>query len=157
MSESITGRSANRGECIQACRSLYNLVDSDSGKVLAKNKALLSLKDYNLINRLEDIAEAGACSFKIEGRLKNISYVRNTVSAYSQALDKLIEKHPGKYRRASFGHISNGFRPDLVKTFNRGYTELSSTGTAEMGKHGCAERYGRTCRYHRFSKACRER
>ena len=128
MSESITGRSANRGECIQACRSLYNLVDSDSGKVLAKNKALLSLKDYSLINRLEDIAEAGACSFKIEGRLKNISYVRNTVSAYSQALDKLVEKHPEKYRRASFGHISNGFRPDLVKTFNRGYTELFLDG-----------------------------
>ena len=74
MSERIAGRSANRGECIQACRSLYDLVDED-GNVLVRNKALLSLKDYNLKDRLKDLAEAGICSFKIEGRLKNISYV----------------------------------------------------------------------------------
>lgn len=132
MSECISGRSANRGECIQACRSLYNLVDSSTGKVLVRNKALLSLKDYNLLNRVEDLAEAGVSSFKIEGRLKNISYVRNTVTAYSRALDKLVVSHPDRYRRASFGRIQGGFTPDLAKTFNRGYTELFLDGHRGM-------------------------
>ena len=127
MSEAVAGRSANRGACVQACRSLYNLEDS-SGKVLVKDKALLSLKDFNLIERLSDLAEAGVCSFKIEGRLKNISYVRNTVRAYSKALDTLVSAHPDKYRRASFGKIEGGFTPDLRKTFNRGYTELFLDG-----------------------------
>lgn len=127
MSEYISGRSANRGECIQACRSLYDLTD-DSGKVLVRNKALLSLKDYNLLHRFEDLADAGVDSFKIEGRLKNISYVKNTVRAYSQALDEIIRKHPDKYCRASFGKVSGGFTPDLNKTFNRGYTELFLDG-----------------------------
>ncbi len=127
MSERIAGRSANRGECIQACRSLYDLVDED-GNVLVRNKALLSLKDYNLKDRLKDLAEAGICSFKIEGRLKNISYVRNVVRAYSSALDELVAANPGKYRRASFGRSEGGFTPDLNKTFNRGYTQLLLDG-----------------------------
>ena len=127
MSEAVAGRSANRGACVQACRSLYDLEDS-TGKILVKDKALLSLKDYNLIGRLSDLAEAGICSFKIEGRLKNISYVRNTVRAYSKALDELVAAHPDKYRRASFGRVEGGFIPDLRKTFNRGYTELFLDG-----------------------------
>ena len=127
MSERIAGRSANRGECIQACRSLYDLVDED-GNVLVRNKALLSLKDYNLKDRLKDLAEAGICSFKIEGRLKNISYVRNVVRAYSLALDELVAANPGKYRRVSFGRSEDGFTPDLAKTFNRGYTQLFLDG-----------------------------
>lgn len=127
MSEQIAGRSANRGECIQACRSLYDLVDED-GNVLVRNKALLSLKDYNLKDRLKDLAEAGICSFKIEGRLKNISYVRNVVRAYSLALDELVAANPGKYRRVSFGRSEGGFTPDLAKTFNRGYTQLFLDG-----------------------------
>lgn len=127
MSERITGRSANRGECIQACRSLYDLVDG-SGNVLVRNKALLSLKDYNLKDRLKDLAEAGICSLKIEGRLKNISYVRNVVRAYSLALDELVAANPGKYRRVSFGRSEGGFTPDLAKTFNRGYTQLFLDG-----------------------------
>lgn len=127
MSERIAGRSANRGECIQACRSLYDLVD-DSGNVLVRNKALLSLKDYNLKDRLKDLAEAGICSFKIEGRLKNISYVRNVVRAYSLALDELVAANPGKLRRVSFGRSEGGFTPDLAKTFNRGYTQLFLDG-----------------------------
>ena len=127
MSEAVAGRSANRGACVQACRSLYDLEDA-SGKVLVKDKALLSLKDFNLIERLSDLAEAGVCSFKIEGRLKNISYVRNTVRAYSKALDTLVSAHPDKYRRASFGKVEGGFMPDLRKTFNRGYTELFLDG-----------------------------
>lgn len=127
MSERIAGRSANRGECIQACRSLYDLVDED-GNVLVRNKALLSLKDYNLKDRLKDLAEAGICSFKIEGRLKNISYVRNVVRAYSLALDELVAANPEKLRRVSFGRSECGFTPDLAKTFNRGYTQLFLDG-----------------------------
>ena len=127
LSEHLAGRSANRGACVQACRSLYDLEDA-SGRVLVKNKALLSLKDFNLIHRLEDLAEAGADSFKIEGRLKSVSYVRNVVRAYSDALDALVRRYPDKYCRASFGTLRGGFRPDLKKTFNRDYTELFLDG-----------------------------
>ena len=127
LSELISGRSANRGACIQACRSRYDLIDA-SGKVLVRDKALLSLKDYNLRGRLRELAEAGITSFKIEGRLKNESYVRNVVRDYSIALDKLIEKHPEEYQRGSFGKVTGGFTPDTSKTFNRGYTELFLDG-----------------------------
>ena len=127
LSEAISGRSANRGRCIQACRSLYDLTDRN-GNVLLRNKALLSLKDINLLERLQDLAEAGACSFKIEGRLKNRSYVMNTVRAYSRALDALCEKYPDRWARASFGRSTASFIPDLSKTFNRGYTELLLDG-----------------------------
>ncbi len=127
LSEYLTGRSANRGECAQPCRSLYNLEDA-SGKVLVRNKALLSLKDYQLIHRLEELADAGVCSFKIEGRLKGETYVRNVVKAYSEALDALVARYPDRYRRSSFGHSRGGFVPDLNKTFNRGYTELFLDG-----------------------------
>ena len=127
LSEYLTGRSANRGECAQPCRSLYDLEDS-AGQVLARNKALLSLKDFNLLGRLEELAGAGVMSFKIEGRLKNESYVRNVVRAYSQALDALVECYPERYRRSSFGRVQGGFTPALDKTFNRGYTELFLDG-----------------------------
>ncbi len=123
LSESIDRRSANRGACIQACRSLYDLVDA-SGRVLVRDKALLSLKDYRLLERLEDLAGAGVESFKIEGRLKNASYVKNVVREYSLALDELVSKFPDQYARSSFGRVSGGFTPDTQKTFNRGYTSL---------------------------------
>ena len=127
LSEMIAGRSANRGACIQACRSRYDLVDSE-GKVLVKDKALLSLKDYNLRERINELAEAGITSFKIEGRLKNESYVRNVVRDYSIALDHIVENHPDKFERGSFGKVTGGFTPDTRKTFNRGYTELYIDG-----------------------------
>ena len=127
LSEYIDGRSADRGECIQACRSLYDLVDGD-GHVLVRGKALLSLKDFNLKGRLEELADAGVCSFKIEGRLKNASYVKNVVRDYSLALDALVAKYPERYRRASWGEVTGGFTPDTAKTFNRGYTELFLDG-----------------------------
>ena len=127
LSEYLDGRSADRGECIQACRSLYDLVDGD-GRVLLRNKAVLSLRDYNLKARLEELADAGISSFKIEGRLKNVSYVKNVVRDYSQALDALVAKYPERYRRASYGEVSGGFVPDTDKTFNRGYTELFLDG-----------------------------
>ena len=127
LSERIAGRSANRGACIQACRSRYDLVDA-SGKVLVRDKALLSLKDYNLRDRIGELAAAGITSFKIEGRLKNESYVKNVVRDYSLALDKIVSDHPDKYERGSFGMVTGGFEPDTYKTFNRGYTELYIDG-----------------------------
>ena len=127
LSEYLDGRSADRGECIQACRSLYDLVDGD-GRVLLRNKAVLSLRDYNLKARLEELADAGVSSFKIEGRLKNASYVKNVVRDYSLALDNLVAKYPERYCRASYGEVSGGFVPDTDKTFNRGYTDLFLDG-----------------------------
>ena len=127
LSQHLDGRSADRGECIQACRSLYDLADS-RGRVLVKNKALLSLKDLNLHDRIEELADAGVCSFKIEGRLKNESYVRNITRWYSMALDSLAAARPTEYRRASAGRVTGGFVPDPSKTFNRGYTELFLDG-----------------------------
>ena len=127
LSEKIAGRSANRGACIQACRSRYDLVDG-SGKVLVRDKALLSLKDYNLRGRIAELAEAGITSFKIEGRLKNESYVKNVVRDYSLALDDLVSRRPSDFARGSFGTVSGGFIPETSKTFNRGYTELFLDG-----------------------------
>ena len=130
LSEYLDGRSADRGECIQACRSLYDLQDA-TGRTLVRSKALLSMRDFKLLDRLEDLAEAGVCSFKIEGRLKNASYVKNVVREYSLALDELVRREPEKYCRASFGRVSGGFTPDSDKTFNRGYTQWWLDGRRE--------------------------
>ena len=126
LSEHLTDRSANRGACIQACRSLYDLEDA-SGRTLVRNYPLLSLKDYRLDHHIAGLAEAGICSFKIEGRLKNESYVRNVVRHYSLALDRFIAEHP-HYRRSSAGRIAGGFTPNIEATFNRGYTGLFIDG-----------------------------
>ena len=126
LSEQICGRSANRGACIQACRSRYDLVD-ESGKIIVRDKALLSLKDYNLKKRLKELSDAGITSFKIEGRLKNESYVRNVVRDYSMEIDRLIELNES-WERGSWGRVVGGFQPDTTKTFNRGYTELFIDG-----------------------------
>ena len=136
LSEYLAERSANRGECIQACRSLYDLEDSE-GKRLARCKPLLSLKDLCLSGRLGELAEAGVQSFKIEGRLKSISYVKNVVRAYSLELDKFINDNPGRYCRSSFGHSREGFVPNLAKAFNRGYTQLYLDG--EKGRWNSRE------------------
>ena len=130
LSQRLAQRSANRGECIQACRSNYDLIDSD-GNILVKDSPLLSLKDLNLSHRLEDLIDAGITSFKIEGRLKNISYVKNIVSLYDKALHKIIaEKNEkgGDFCRSSLGRSRIGFTPDAEKTFNRGYTEFFLDG-----------------------------
>ena len=128
LSELLTGRSANRGECAQPCRSRYDLLEEGSGKLLLRDEPLLSLKDLCLAGRLEEVADAGVCSLKIEGRLKSSSYVKNVVRAYSQALDDLVRRRPEDFCRASFGRVEGGFAPDLGKTFNRGYTELFVDG-----------------------------
>ena len=126
LSEHLTNRSANRGACIQACRSLYDLEDA-SGRTLVRNYPLLSLKDYRLDSHIAELAEAGICSFKIEGRLKNESYVRNVVRHYSLSLDRFIEGHP-QYCRSSVGRVTGGFTPNIEATFNRGYTDLFING-----------------------------
>ena len=114
-------RSANRGECAQFCRMKFNLIDAD-GKEIEHQRHLLSLKDLCQIDHLEELADAGACSFKIEGRLKDVAYVKNVVSAYSQQLNKLISRRPQEYCRASKGEVEYSFTPELKKTFNRGFT-----------------------------------
>ncbi len=114
-------RSANRGECAQFCRLKFDLVDSEGTEILHQ-RHLLSLKDLCQVDHLEEIAEAGASSFKIEGRLKDVDYVKNVVSAYSCRLNEVISRHPDHYRRASSGRVDYAFEPDLKKTFNRGFT-----------------------------------
>lgn len=127
VSEHCFGRSANRGECAQFCRMKFDLIDAD-GNEIEHQRHLLSLKDMCQIDRLEQMADAGVVSFKIEGRLKDISYVKNVVAAYSQRLDELCRKRPDDYCRASIGKVSHAFTPDLAKTFNRGYTHYFLDG-----------------------------
>lgn len=121
------GRSANRGECAQFCRLSFDMVDSD-GTVMEKSRHLLSLKDMKQIDNIEALAEAGATSFKIEGRLKDMVYVKNVTAAYSQRLDALVERFPDRYRRASLGRSRHLFTPNLSKTFNRGFTTYFASG-----------------------------
>ena len=121
------GRSANRGACAQFCRLAFDLKDSD-GKTIEHQRHLLSLKDMSQIDNLETLMRSGACAFKIEGRLKDINYVKNVVSAYSKRIDEIIRKHPGEFRRASLGRVRYSFTPDLRKTFNRGYTNYFLKG-----------------------------
>lgn len=115
------GRSANRGACAQFCRLPFDLVDSE-GRTIEQGRHLLSLKDLCQIDHLEELMEAGAVSFKIEGRLKDVDYVKNVTAAYSQRLNQIIARHPERYQRASQGRCSYTFEPNLKKTFNRGFT-----------------------------------
>lgn len=120
-SEHCFGRSANRGACAQFCRMKFDLIDAD-GRELEHQRHLLSLKDMNLSSHLQELVDAGATSFKIEGRLKDAAYVKNVTAAYSEALNAIIRQHPDRYCRASRGQCTYTFRPDLYKTFNRGFT-----------------------------------
>ena len=121
-SEYCFHRSANRGNCAQVCRLKFDLKDG-SDNIIQKDKYMLSLKDMCRIHSLKDLLEAGATSLKIEGRLKNVSYVKNVVAAYSQELNRIIASYPDKYKRASNGKTTYSFKPDLSKTFNRGFTD----------------------------------
>lgn len=115
------GRSANRGECAQFCRMQFSLEDA-KGREVVRDRYLLSLKDMNRIDHLEELIEAGATSFKIEGRLKDLAYVKNVTAAYNQRLNEIIQRHPDQYCRSSRGECLYSFIPDLKRTFNRGYT-----------------------------------
>lgn len=121
VSHVLKGRSANRGECAQICRLPFDLVD-DRDNVLVRSKHLLSLRDLNLADRLTEMMSAGVDSFKIEGRLKDAGYVRNVVACYRRAIDSIISKNTGNYRRTSCGTAEIGFMPDLHKSFNRRFT-----------------------------------
>lgn len=116
------GRSANKGECAQLCRMKYHLTDA-TGADVDDAAYYLSLKDQCQIDNLQAIIDAGACSLKIEGRLKDIAYVKNVVAAYSRKLDSIVAKSNGKYRRQSWGRVNTSFEPDLNRSFNRGYTD----------------------------------
>jgi putative protease len=120
LSQQLTGRSANRGVCAQACRSRYDLVDA-SGKVLVRDQPLLSPRDLRLDGLLPELVGAGISSFKIEGRLKNASYVKNVVRHYRGVIDEFIASYPG-YAAASAGRLEGGFTPDPDRTFTRGWT-----------------------------------
>lgn len=120
-------RSANRGECAQFCRLKFDLIDAE-GRQVDKPRYWLSLKDMCRVEHLEQMAEAGVTSFKIEGRLKDVNYVKNVVAAYSQKLDEIIKHSNGRWCRQSLGHSEYTFTPNLRKTFNRGFTDYFATG-----------------------------
>ena len=126
-SQYFFNRSANRGECAQFCRMAFDLKDSD-GETLIEDSYLLSLKDMCQLDHLGDLLEAGVCSLKIEGRLKDANYVKNVVATYSEALNAYIAKHTGKYCRSSYGRCTYTFTPALEKTFNRGFTHYFFNG-----------------------------
>lgn len=126
-SEYCFGRSANRGACAQFCRMKFDLIDG-ADNVVMPGGHLLSLKDMCRINSLEQMADAGVTSFKIEGRLKDINYVRNITAAYSQKLNEIISRRSDEYERASVGRCDIHFHPNLKKTFNRGFTSYFLNG-----------------------------
>ncbi len=115
-------RSANRGSCAQNCRLPYNLIDGN-GDTLIKNSHLLSIKDFDVSDQIPNLIEAGICSFKIEGRLKDIVYVKNNVSYLRQKLDSFLESNTDKYTKASSGKCTFTFDSSLDRSFNRGYTD----------------------------------
>ena len=121
MSLYLNGRSGNRGSCSQPCRSAYDLIN-ETGKTLRHNEHLLSLKDFSAAQHIESMIDAGITSFKIEGRLKDISYVKNVTAYYRQLIDSIIAKREG-LRAASSGRTTFFFEPDLERTFNRGFTD----------------------------------
>lgn len=129
LSEAITRRSANRGACAQFCRLPYTLTDAEEIEVMRK-KHLLSMKDLNLSDNLEELLDAGVTSLKIEGRLKDITYVKNVTAYYRQKLDAILSRRP-EYSRSSSGKTKYFFQPDLQKSFNRQYTNYFLEGRTE--------------------------
>ena len=130
MSRNVAAGSANRGSCSQMCRHQYSLSDEE-GNVLCRNKYLLSLRDLNLENRIEELIDAGVSSFKIEGRLKDLTYTVNTTAYFRKIIDEILNSRAGgKYRKASSGTSAVNFIPDLHKTFNRGFSEFMFSGSA---------------------------
>ena len=125
LSYALGGRSGNRGQCAQPCRKAYTLLDS-RGKAIVTNKHLLSLMDLNLSGHLRELIEAGICSLKIEGRLKDKAYVTNVVAYYRARLDEVLADLGLK--KSSSGVSRVDFTPDPAKTFNRGYSNYFIDG-----------------------------
>ena len=121
LSQKLCGRSANRGVCAQMCRLPYSLVDA-TGKTLVKDKFLLSLKDFNLSAYLKELIDAGASSLKIEGRLKDVEYVKNVTAYYRQQLDAILNGSD-LYKQSSSGSCTYTFIPNVEKSFHRGSTD----------------------------------
>ncbi len=121
MSLYLNGRSGNRGSCSQPCRSAYDLVN-EQGKTLKHNEHLLSLKDFSAAQHIERMIDAGITSFKIEGRLKDLTYVKNVTAYYRQLIDSIIARREG-LKPSSSGTTTFSFAPDLERTFNRGFTD----------------------------------
>lgn len=121
LSQALSGRSANKGACAQYCRLPYTLVDADGEEIIQK-KHFLSMKDLDLSDNLEELLEAGVSSLKIEGRLKDVSYVKNVVAYYRLKLDAILKRNP-QYIRASSGTSVYTFEPNPEKSFNRGFTK----------------------------------
>ena len=141
-SEYCFGRSANRGECAQFCRLPFSLEDAE-GRTLIKDKYLLSLRDMNRLSHLEAMMDAGVRSFKIEGRLKDIGYVKNVTAAYRQAIDAILKRRP-EYVRSSFGTSTFTFQPDLSRSFSRGSTDYFLFGrTNDLASHDTPKSKGR--------------
>jgi putative protease len=126
ISHADTGRSANRGDCSQACRLPYTLTDGQ-GRVVAYEKHLLSMKDNDQSRNLEALVDAGIRSFKIEGRYKDMGYVKNITAHYRLLLDEILERR-GEFTRASSGHTRVLFTPDVDKNFHRGHTDYFANG-----------------------------
>ncbi|MCG2584721.1 U32 family peptidase [Massilia sp. TS11] len=126
ISHADTGRSANRGDCSQACRLPYTLSDSQ-GRVVAYEKHLLSMKDNDQSRNLEALIDAGIRSFKIEGRYKDMGYVKNITGHYRRLLDEILERR-SEFQRASSGHTTLMFTPDVDKNFHRGHTDYFANG-----------------------------
>lgn len=125
VSQALTGRSANRGECAQICRLLFDLQDRE-GHSLGK-KHWLSLKDFNASDYVGEMIDAGVRSFKIEGRLKDITYVKNIVAYYRGKIDEALKSRP-QFKKQSFGECTYTFTPNPYKSFNRGFTSFFLNG-----------------------------
>jgi len=141
MSQYLNQRSGNRGCCAQPCRSTYDLYNAD-GKLLCKEQHLLSLKDFSAAQHIESMIDAGITSFKIEGRLKDITYVKNVTAYYRQLLDAVMERRSG-YRPASSGKTSFFFMPDLERTFNRDFTDYFLVGRQPMASAATQKSLGK--------------
>lgn len=133
-SEYCFGRSANRGECAQFCRLPFDLIDAD-GKIVEKQRHLLSLRDMNRAADLEGMMDAGISSFKIEGRLKDVSYVKNITAYYRQQIDAILARRPQDYCRSSLGTSTITFTPNPLKSFNRGFTDYFLHGRTRDSIH----------------------
>ena len=132
LSQALSGRSANKGACAQYCRLPYDLLDNKGEKMMSK-KHLLSMKDLNLSEELEALIDAGVSSLKIEGRLKDVSYVKNTVAYYRKKIDEILSRRP-EYKKASSGVCTFDFTPQLDKSFNRGFTQYFINGREKNKK-----------------------
>jgi putative protease len=143
LSEVLSGRSANRGCCAQLCRLPFDLYD-DKGVKIVGSKHLLSIKDLNMSGYLENLIDAGVTSFKIEGRLKDIAYVKNITAYYRKCIDEILNKSDG-YKKSSSGSVDLFFEPDVEKSFSRGFTTYFAEGRTQGLNAGTAKSTGKFC------------